>query len=147
MDARRVRRATHHRQYIIPQALSVSRDPYNITRASGLRMLIETKDGWRLLTVPSAFEMGLSDCRWVYQLAGRTVTVSATVCGDEPAIQWRVAVEGHDVAFSSWPSCTWRAGIAHAGRVEIDSKRKRFTFRPDLSDRWGQQYPRPFTVS
>ena len=26
---------------------SVSRDPYNITRASGLRMLAETKDGWR----------------------------------------------------------------------------------------------------
>src|SRR6202012_4422416 len=28
-----------------------------------------------------------------------------------------------------------------AGRIEIDSKRKRFTFRPDLNDRWGQQYP------
>ena len=28
---------------------SVSRDPYNITRASGLRMLVETNDGWRLL--------------------------------------------------------------------------------------------------
>ena len=48
---------------------SVSRDPYNITRASGLRMLMETRDGWRLLTVPSAFEMGLSDCRWIYRLA------------------------------------------------------------------------------
>ncbi len=73
---------------------SVSRDPYNITRASGLRMLMEKKDGWRLLTVPSAFEMGLSDCRWVYRLSQRTVTVSATVCGDEPAMQWRVNVEG-----------------------------------------------------
>ena len=51
---------------------SVSRDPYNITRASGLRMLVETKEGWRLLTVPSAFEMGLSDCRWVYRLGERT---------------------------------------------------------------------------
>ena len=60
---------------------SVSRDPYNITRASGLRMLMETKGGWLLLTVPSAFEMGLNDSRWVYQLAERTVTVSATVSG------------------------------------------------------------------
>jgi cellobiose phosphorylase len=121
---------------------SVSRDPYNITRASGLRMLIETKDGWRLLTVPSAFEMGLSDCRWVYQLAGRTVTVSATVCGDEPAIQWRVTVEGPRCRLLVFGHLVLgEQEFAHAGRVEIDSKRKRFTFRPDLSDRWGQQYP------
>jgi 1,2-beta-oligoglucan phosphorylase len=121
---------------------SVSRDPYNITRASGLRMLIETKDGWRLLTVPSAFEMGLSDCRWVYRLVGRTVTVSATVCGDEPAMQWRVAVEGPRCRFLVFGHLVLgEQEFGPAGRVEIDSKRKRFTFRPDLNDRWGQQYP------
>jgi cellobiose phosphorylase len=121
---------------------SVSRDPYNITRASGLRMLMETKDGWRLLTVPSAFEMGLNDCRWVYRLGQRTVTVSATVCGDEPAMQWRVSVEGPRCRFLVFGHLVLgEQEFAHAGRVEIDSKRKRFTFRPDLNDRWGQQYP------
>jgi cellobiose phosphorylase len=121
---------------------SVSRDPYNITRASGLRMLIEAKDGWRLLTVPSAFEMGLNDCRWIYCLGQRTVTVSATVCGDEPAMQWRVAVQGPRCRFLVF--CHLVLGeqeFGPAGRIEIDSKRKRFTFRPDLNDRWGQQYP------
>lgn len=44
---------------------SVSRDAYNIMRTSGLRALIETGNGWRLLTIPTAFEMGLSDCRWI----------------------------------------------------------------------------------
>ena len=122
---------------------SVSRDPYNITRASGLRMLMETKDGWRLLTVPSAFEMGLNDCRWVYQLGQRTVTVSATVCGDEPAMQWRVAVEGPRCRFLVFGHLVLgEQEFGPAGRIEIDSKRKRFTFRPDLNDRWGQQYPR-----
>ena len=29
----------------------------------------------------------------------------------------------------------------HAGRIEIDARRKRFAFQPDLNDRWGQQYP------
>jgi cellobiose phosphorylase len=121
---------------------SVSRDPYNITRASGLRMLMETKDGWRLLTVPSAFEMGLSDCRWVYQLAGRTVTVSATVSGDEPAMQWRVTVEGPRCRFLIFGHLVLgEQEFGPAGRVKIDSKRKRFTFQPDLNDRWGQQYP------
>jgi cellobiose phosphorylase len=121
---------------------SVSRDPYNITRASGLRMMLETKDGWRLLTVPSAFEMGLNDCRWIYCLGQRTVTVSATVCGDEPAMQWRVAVEGPRCRFLVFGHLVLgEQEFGPAGRIEIDSKRKRFTFRPDLNDRWGQQYP------
>ena len=80
---------------------SVSRDPYNITRGSGLRMLVDLGDGWRLLTVPSAFEMGLSDCRWIYRLADRTITVSAIVSSDEPAMQWRVTVEGEPAVSSS----------------------------------------------
>jgi 1,2-beta-oligoglucan phosphorylase len=121
---------------------SVSRDPYNITRASGLRMLMETKDGWRLLTVPSAFEMGLNDCRWIYQLAGLTVTVSATVSGDEPAMQWRVAVEGPKRRFLVFGHLVLgEQEFGSTGRIEIDPRRKRVTFRPDLNDRWGQQYP------
>ncbi len=121
---------------------SVSRDPYNITRASGLRMLMETRDGWQLLTVPSAFEMGLSDCRWVYRLRQRTVTVSATVSGDEPVMQWRVSVEGPRCRFLIFGHLVLgEQEFGAAGRIEIDPTRKRITFRPDLNDRWGQQYP------
>jgi cellobiose phosphorylase len=121
---------------------SVSRDPYNITRASGLRMLMETRGGWRLLTVPSAFEMGLSDCRWIYRLRERTVTISATVCGDEPAMQWRVTVEGPRCRFIVFGHLVLgEREYGPAARIEMDARRKRFTFRPDLDDRWGQQYP------
>ena len=121
---------------------SVSRDPYNITRASGLRMLMETKAGWRLLTVPSAFEIGLSDCRWIYRLGERTVTVSATVCGDESAMQWRVTVEGPRCRFIVFGHLVLgEQEYGPAARIEMDARRKRFTFRPDLNDRWGQQYP------
>ena len=127
---------------------SVSRDPYNITRASGLRMLMETKDGWRLLTVPSAFEMGLSDCRWIYRLGERTVTVSATVTGDEPAMQWRVAVEGPRCRFLVFGHLVLgEQEFGPAGRIEIDPKRKRFAFRPDLNDRWGSNILKPSIVS
>ncbi|HME83569.1 MAG TPA: cellobiose phosphorylase [Roseiarcus sp.] len=121
---------------------SVSRDPYNITRASGLRMLVETKDGWRLLTVPSAFEMGLGDCRWIYRFGERTITISATVSGDEPAMQWRVTVEGEQCRFLVFGHLVLgEQEFARAGRIEIDSRRKRFAFRPDPDDRWGKQYP------
>ena len=122
---------------------SVSRDPYNITRASGLRMLVETKGGWRLLTVPSAFEMGLGDCRWIYRLGERTVTVSAAVSGDEPAMQWRVTVEGDKCRLLAFGHLVLgEQEFARAGRIEIDALRKRFAFRPDLEDLWGQKYPR-----
>ena len=104
---------------------SVSRDPYNITRASGLRMLIETKDGWRLLTVPSAFEMGLNDCRWIYRHGQRTVTVSATVCGGEAAMQWRVAVEGPRCRFLVFGHLVLgEQEFGPAGRIEIELQAK-----------------------
>jgi 1,2-beta-oligoglucan phosphorylase len=121
---------------------SVSRDPYNITRASGLRMLVEINGEWRLLTVPSAFEMGFNDCRWIYQFGKRTIIVSATVAGDEPAMQWRVTVEGGRCRFLVFGHLVLGdQEFANAGRLQIDARRKRFTFRPDPKDRWGQQYP------
>jgi cellobiose phosphorylase len=121
---------------------SVSRDPYNITRGSGLRMLAETEDGWRLLTVPSAFEMGLNDCRWIYRLGERAITVSAAVSGDEPAVQWRVAVEGKKCRFLVFGHLVLgEQEFAHAGRMEIDARRKQFAFRPDPDFLWGKQYP------
>ena len=121
---------------------SVSRDPYNITRGSGLRMLMETRGGWRLLSVPSAFEMGLNDCRWIYSFRERTVRVSATVSGDEPAVQWRISVEGKKCRFLVFGHLVLgELEFAHAGRIAIDARRKRFAFRPDPTDRWGRQYP------
>ena len=56
-------------------------------------------DGWRLLAVPSAFEMGLCDCRWIYRFGERTIIVSARVSSREPALQWRVAAEGGKCRF------------------------------------------------
>src|SRR6185437_14184311 len=77
---------------------SVSRDPYNLTQGSGLRMLVDLgQDGdhpWQLLTVPSAFDIGLSDAKWIYRLADRTITVQAIAAGDAPGMQWRVTVDG-----------------------------------------------------
>lgn len=125
---------------------SVSRDPYNIGRGSGLRMLLDTGAGWRLLAVPSVFEIGLADCRWIYRLAGGrpvTITVSVSVSADEPAAQWRVRVEGEPCRFLVF--CHLALGereFEHAAWVELDAAQKRFSFHPDPQDPWGQRYPR-----
>ena len=121
---------------------SISRDPYNITRGSGLRMLLDGGDGWQLLTVPSVFETGLADCRWIYQFGARTVTVSAVVSGQEAVVQWRVSVDG--------PACRilvfgqlvlGEQEYGQAAQLEIDAAQKRFTFRPEPGGLWSQRYP------
>ena len=121
---------------------SVSRDPYNITRASGLRLLLDAGDGWRLLAVPSVFEIGLSDCRWIYRLAGRTITVHAVASGDDPAMQWRIAVEGTPCRFLVFGHVVLgERELEHTGRIETDARRKQFAFGLDPDGLWGQRYP------
>ncbi|WEK49382.1 MAG: cellobiose phosphorylase [Candidatus Kaistia colombiensis] len=121
---------------------SVSRDPYNITRASGLRILIDAGEGWRLLSVPSAFEIGLSDCRWIYQLADRTVTVSAIASGAEAAMQWRVEVDGPAARFLVFGQVVLgERDYEQSGRITIDETSKRFTFQPGPDWLWGQNFP------
>lgn len=122
--------------------LSPSRDPYNITRSGGLRLLVDTGTGWRLLGEPSLFEIGLSDCRWIYVLDDRTVTVRLAASGDDPALQWRVAVGGAPCRFLvSAGLVLGERELDHAGRVEIDADRRRIAFRPDPGWLWGQRYP------
>ena len=121
---------------------SVSRDPYNITRGSGLRLMVDVGSGWQLLAVPSAFEMGFAVCRWVYRLAAATITLSALVSGDEAAVQWRLAVEGEPCRFLIFGHLVLgEQELSHAGRVEIDAAQRRFTFRPDADHIWGRTYP------
>src|SRR5262249_26234831 len=84
----------------------------------------------------------LSDCRWIYQLGDRTITVSAMVSGEEPAMQWRVTVEGEKCRFLIFGHLVLgEREFTHAARMEIDAPHKRFTFRPDPDGRWGQHYP------
>jgi 1,2-beta-oligoglucan phosphorylase len=126
---------------------SVSRDPYNITRSSGLRILIDAGYGWRLLGVPSAFEIGLCDCRWIYRLDERTVTVRALADGDGPAIQWRILVEGEPCRFLVFGHLVLgERELDQASRIEIDATGKRFACRPDPASLWGQKYPRAVYV-
>ena len=121
---------------------SVARDPYNIMRSSGLRILIEVGGGWRLLAVPSAFEIGLCDCRWIYLLEERTITVRAIASGEDPALQWRITVEGEPCRLLVFGHLVLgERELDHAGRIEIDAAGKRVAFRPDPDSLWGQRYP------
>jgi len=120
----------------------VSRDPYNVMRASGLRAMVDAGRGWRLLTIPSAFEMGLSDCRWIYVLAERVVTVRAVVSGADPAMQWRIVIDGAPCRILVYGQLViGEREFEHAGNVVVDQARASFTFRPDPESLFGRHYP------
>lgn len=121
---------------------SISRDPYNITRGSGLRMLAELQGEWRLLTVPSAFEMGLTQCRWIYRCSSRTISVTATVSAAEAAVQWRVALGGEPCRFLVCGQLVLgEREFAGAAPVRIDATARRCSFAPDPQSLWGQRHP------
>jgi cellobiose phosphorylase len=121
---------------------SVSRDPYNVTRASGLRILVDCGAGWRLLAVPSAFEIGLSDCRWIYALEGRRIAVSAIASGADPAMQWRIAIDGAPCRFLIFAHLPLgERELDHESRIDLDIARKSFVFRPDPNWLWAQRRP------
>ncbi|MCW1753769.1 GH36-type glycosyl hydrolase domain-containing protein [Rhizobium acaciae] len=121
---------------------SVSRDPYNLTRASGLRIMADVGAGWQLLAVPSAFEMGLSDCRWIYRLPERTIIVSAVASGEDAAMQWTVSVEGKPCRFLVFGHVVLgEREYDVGGQIELYPSGKRILFRPDPAWLWGERYP------
>lgn len=78
--------------------LSVSRDPLNLCRFSGLRLFIRSVGGddWIQLGTASAFVMRPERCDWVYQLAeGRRITVQCeAVAGDPPRLRFAIDTHG-----------------------------------------------------
>ncbi|MGO4566836.1 cellobiose phosphorylase [Rhizobium sp. 2YAF20] len=121
---------------------SVSRDPYNLTRTSGLRILADIGQGWQMLAVPTVFEMGLSDCRWIYSLPDRTITVTSVASGQDPAMQWNIVVKGAPCRFLVFGHVVLgEREFETSGRIEIDAAAKRVSFRPDPGWLWGERFP------
>ena len=144
LDARRLRRPCS--RSATPRSTGCSRSratPTTSPARAGLRILIDAGDGWRLLAVPSAFEIGLSDCRWIYRLDGRTVTVAGARLGRRPGDA--VAHRGRGRALPL-PRLRPASSSASASSTTPAASRstprgKRFAFRPDPASLWGQRYP------
>ena len=63
--------------------LSVARDPYGIVNDSGLRLAVQIdgEDTWQRLGVPSLFDMGIDDARWIYKHDRGTFEVVSRASG------------------------------------------------------------------
>ncbi|GIO87666.1 hypothetical protein J25TS5_45980 [Paenibacillus faecis] len=66
--------------------MSNTRNALNAAKTSGQRVYIEQGGVYRLLTMPSAFEMGFNYVRWYYQLSDDLLTITNYTRNDSPEV-------------------------------------------------------------
>jgi 1,2-beta-oligoglucan phosphorylase len=66
----------------INRFLSTCHTYLGLFRSHGQRVFIETREGWKLLDMPSAFAMTPSSCRWIYQHRDGILEVISTAPAD-----------------------------------------------------------------
>jgi cellobiose phosphorylase len=74
--------------------LSVVRNALNVMRSSGQRVFVRLDGQWRQLGVPSVFDIGLRDARWIYRLENCTIEAQTWCWADRPAATLQLRVHG-----------------------------------------------------
>jgi len=72
--------------------LTVSRAPLNLQRSTGQRIFLRDAGPCLLLGVPSAFEITLGGCRWIYKHAGRLIEVRSWAAPESPQLHLDVRI-------------------------------------------------------
>lgn len=70
--------------------LTNARNPLNVMKTSGQRIYVEIEDSYRLLTMPSMFEMGFNYGRWYYKTNDDMIIISTHTAVDSPQLQLQV---------------------------------------------------------
>jgi cellobiose phosphorylase len=76
----------------INRFLSTTHSYLGLFRSHGQRIFVEIAGAWRLLDVPSAFEMMPEGCRWIYQHAGGLIEVRSRALTDRHELHLAVRV-------------------------------------------------------
>ncbi|MFC4808842.1 GH36-type glycosyl hydrolase domain-containing protein [Paenibacillus sp. GCM10023250] len=63
-----------------------ARNALNVLKTSGQRIYVEAGGKYRLLTLPSLYEIGFNYARWIYKLADDTLVVTAWTKADSPEL-------------------------------------------------------------
>lgn len=80
--------------------MSNARSALNIPKSSGQRLYVEMDGVFRLLTMPSLFEMGFNYARWYYKTEQDTLVVTNYTTLDTPEIRMHVkSVQGREYRY------------------------------------------------
>nr|WP_308637156.1 cellobiose phosphorylase [Paenibacillus silvisoli] len=73
--------------------MSNARSALNMFKTSGQRIYVELEGSYRLLALPSAYELGFNYAKWIYQLAEDSIVVTSFTTVDSPEVRLQVASE------------------------------------------------------
>ena len=80
--------------------LSVNTSPFNTALDTGQRIFVRMDEQYYLLGMPSAFEMGLNSCRWLYKKGGQIIVITTGTSVNTPVISLTMEVlKGDPVEF------------------------------------------------
>lgn len=71
--------------------MSNQRNPLNVLKTSGQRLYVEYEGTYRLLTMPSLFEMGFNYARWYYKFENDTFIITNFTTVDSQQVQLDVS--------------------------------------------------------
>ncbi|MEY3897584.1 MAG: hypothetical protein RLZZ214_3105 [Verrucomicrobiota bacterium] len=84
----------------INRFLSTCHSYLGLFRSHGQRVFVETGGSWKLLGIPSAFEMSPDSCRWIYKHQSGLIEVVSSVPDDAHELRLSLKVlEGDPVRF------------------------------------------------
>ncbi|MEO5964760.1 MAG: hypothetical protein ABIR11_04785, partial [Candidatus Limnocylindrales bacterium] len=123
--------------------LGVARNPADVLRASGQRIFIRTDRGLELLGLPSAFEMGPTSARWIYEDDRYAIVVRVATSLEAPVCRLTIDVaRGGPLAFLVTHGIVLGAdGAGPPGTATIDQANGRVELRPHPSSPVGERYP------
>lgn len=70
--------------------MSNSRNALNVFKQSGQRIYLQENGDWRLLTMPSAFEMGLNSATWYYKTEEDLIEITTFTSAENRAVQMEI---------------------------------------------------------
>jgi len=127
----------------LAKLISGTRDRLNVLRSGGIRMLVRSgpNERWSLLAVPTAFEMAVDECRWIYKTHNTTIAVTCRASHDDPILRYEIASTRPVQLLVSAEICAGSVEFDSSPRVEIDPPVARITVRPDPRSLLGQKQP------
>lgn len=124
--------------------MSNARNALNVPKTSGQRIYVELEGKYRLLTLPSLFEIGFNYVRWYYKLPADTLIITNYTTVDTPEVILRVRSEkGIPYRFLVTNQITMNVAEYEIPFVmEQEGESGALTFRADASCISAQAYPR-----
>lgn len=128
----------------INRFLSATRSYLGLLRAPGVRVFVDAGDGYRLLEMPSAFEMAPDACRWIYRHSGGLIEVRSWAAIDRHEMGLAVDVrEGVPCRFliSHHVALDGEDGAA-GGSIRFARRGSSIAVRPRPDSDLGRRFPR-----